>query len=166
MKKTLGFILVLISVFAVSCGKSEARDVSMYDLSRAMLSATEFGETAYVSSSDDDPADLFANVSDVDYAKVRSFFIAYAKEGMGNADEIVVVVLNDPADAEEARASLERHLAARRSMYATYDPTQSEKVGAGVVFTRDNIAVLTVTGDNAAVRAAFDDFISGNGKEG
>ena len=167
MKKTALFLCVLLAlIFTVSCGGAQGRDVSMYDLSRAMLGATEFGEMSYVSSSDKDPADLLENVSDIDYSKVRSFFIAYAKEGKGNADEIVVIAVKDPADVTEASASLERHLAARKSMYATYDPTQSEKIGAGVVFTRDNLAVLTVSGDNGAVRAAFDGFINGTDKEG
>lgn len=160
MKKSIIAICLLFVLFVPSsCGKKTALDVSMYDLSRAMLGATEFGEMSYVSSSDSDPADLLSNVSDIDYSKVSSFFIAYAKEGKGNADEIVVISVKDPADAEAAKASLERHLETRKSMYATYDPTQSEKIGAGVVFTRNNFAVLTVSGDNGAVRAAFDAFI-------
>ena len=159
MKKIVfAALAAVLLVFAVSCGKAETRDISMYDLSREMLAATKFGEMSYVSSSDDGAADLLANVSDIDYEKVLSFFIAYASDGMGNADEMVVIAVKDAADAEEAKRTLVRHLESRKELYAVYDPTQTEKLGKGEVFLKDNLAVLLVTGDNPAVKAAFDKF--------
>ncbi len=161
MKKTILLILaVLTAICAVSCGKAQTREVSMYDLSRAMLAATELKEMSYVSSADDGPEDLLANVSDIDYEKVLSFFIAYASDGMGNADEIVVIAVKDASDAEAARESLAKHLESRKSLYATYDPTQTDKLANGEVFTTDNLAVLIVTGDNSAVKKAFDSFLA------
>ncbi|MBQ6263142.1 MAG: DUF4358 domain-containing protein [Clostridia bacterium] len=162
MKKVLSLLAAVLAVlFAVGCGGgTKVRDVSMFDLSRAMLGAAEFGEMSYVSSADDNAEDLLSNVSDIEWGKVRSFFIAYATEGMGNADEIVVIAVSDPADVAEAEASLRAHLESRRAIYATYDPTQSGKLEEGTVFTVDNLAVLTVTGDNGAVKDALDKFIS------
>ena len=116
MKKLLLTVLALtVALTAVSCGGTETREVSMFDLSRAMLAAATFEDMSYVSSADDGAEDLIANVSDIDYEKVRSFFIAYASDGMGNADEIVVISVKNASDAAEAKASLDRHLESRKS---------------------------------------------------
>ena len=155
------FCLIMILCTA-ACGEkpAEVRDISMYDLSRVMLAADEFGDMSYASSADDGAEDLLANVSDIDYAKVLSFFIAYASDGMGNADEIVVIATRDTADVSEAQTTLQKHLEYRRSVYATYDPTQLDKLDRGTVFSQDNLAVLIVSGDNAKVRTAFEEFIA------
>ena len=166
MKRMICAALCALTLLAaVSCG-AETRNISMYDLSREMLAAADFEDMSYASSSDDAPEDLLANVSDLDYGKVLSFFIAYASNGMGNADEIVVIAVKDPADAAEAQKTLDDHLAHRKSVYATYDPTQSDKLNDGTVFTKDNLAVLIVSPDNAAVKAAFESFISGTAAKG
>lgn len=141
--------------------EAPAEQLSMYDLSRAMLAATTFGEMSYVSSADDNAEADFAYLSDLDYEKVSQFFLAYASNGAGNADEIAVVRVKDSADLPAAEASLKAHLTQRAALYATYDPTQSEKIGAGTVFTTGSFAVLLVSDDNDAVKAAFTSFLQG-----
>ncbi len=162
MKKVISVLLIITAVCALFCGCAGNKNtpaVSMYDLSKAMLEATEFQEMSYASSSDDKPDALLANVSDIDYGKVEAFFISYASVGKGNADEIVVIALKDVNDVQEAENSLRAHLTKRQSTYATYDPTQSEKVGKGIVFSEGRYSVLIVSGDNTAVKTAFSDFI-------
>ncbi len=160
MKKTVISFLLLLAAAALlaSCGAKKS-DFSMYDLSRAMQNAAVFGDMTYVSSEDADAEDLFAYVSDLDYGKVRSFFISYATDGKGNADEIAVIALKDRNDAPEAVASLEAHLKKRVSLYQTYDPSQSDKVEKGMVFSDGDLAVLIVCDDNDAVKTAFGKFI-------
>ena len=136
-------------------------ELSMYDLSRAMLGAAAFREMSYVSSVDESAAADFAYLSDLDYEKVDQYFLAYAADGAGNADEIAVIRVRDEADVVAAEASLKAHLKQRASLYATYDPTQSEKIEDGQVFTSGAFAVLLISDDNDAVKAAFTSFLQG-----
>ena len=146
---------LIVCLFA-GCGKDnrEPEYVSMYDLSRAMLSATEFGDMNYVSSADDGAKDLFTYLSDMDYDKVEQFFLAYAKDGKGNADEIAVVQVKNKNDIDEAVKTLNAHLQKRINLYRTYDPTQSAKIEKGEVFTESGLAILIVSENNAAVKSA------------
>ena len=141
--------------------ETPAEQLSMYDLSRAMLGAAAFREMSYVSSVDESAAADFAYLSDLDYEKVDQYFLAYAANGAGNADEIAVIRVKDSADLPAAEASLKAHLKQRASLYATYDPTQSEKVEDGLVFTSGAFAVLLISDDNDAVKAAFTSFLQG-----
>ena len=158
MKKTVALLLCLATLLLLLCGcsKGTANNVSLFDLKEAMLAATTFGDMAYVSSEDKEAETYFATV---DYAKVDAFSITYAKDGKGNADEIVVIRVKDAADTAPALATLQAHLKTRQSIYATYDPTQSEKIGKGVTFSKGVYAVLIVSDDNAAVKAAFDEHV-------
>lgn len=162
MKRAIAMILcvVLLAGGLFACKKAETQTVSMYDLSRAMLAATDFDEMTYVSSADTDPANLLSYASDIDYDLVDAFFMAFAKDGKGNADELCVIALKDAANAAAAEASLKQHLEKRISLYATYDPTQSKKVENGLVFSQGQYAVFIVSNDNAAVKTAFTTFLS------
>lgn len=162
MKKTIAILLCVLTAALLLCacgGAQNANHVSLFDLKEAMLAATTFGDMAYVSSEDKEAETYFATVSDLDYAKVDAFSITYAKDGKGNADEIVVIRVKDAADTAPALATLQAHLKTRQSIYATYDPTQSEKIGKGVTFSKGVYAVLIVSDDNAAVKAAFDEHV-------
>ena len=158
MKKTIAILLCLATaaLLLCGCGKGTANNVSLFDLKEAMLAATSFGDMAYVSSEDKDAKTYLATVSDLDYDLVDAFSITYAKDGKGNADEIVVIRVKDAANAALALATLETHLKTRQSIYATYDPTQSEKIGKGIAFSKGSYAVLIVSDDNAAVKKAFE----------
>ena len=162
MKRTitvfLAFLLCLCCFAA--CGKTQKNEISMYDMSRAMLGAAVFSEMSYVSSADDNAQDLFGYLSDFDYSKVDSFFLAYATNGKGNADEVAVVRLKDTSDVQNAVSSLQKHLEKRVSLYKTYDPTQSEKVSKGQIFSKGDFAVLIVSDDNTAVKDAFNAFLA------
>ena len=163
MKRVLCVLLCAISVLTLlcACGSSTPAksDVSLYDLNQAMLSAAPFGDMAYVSSSDADAATYLSAVSDFAFDKVDAFSISYAKDGKGNADEMVVIRVKDEADTAAALQSLQTHLQTRQSLYATYDPTQSQKVGKGITFASGAYAVLIVSEDNASVKEAFDQFL-------
>lgn len=164
MKKTVALLLCALSLLMLfaGCGKTNtaAAAVSLFDLKEAMLAATTFGDMAYVSSADKDAQTYLSTVSDIDFDKVDAFSITYAKDGKGNADEIVVIRVKDKADAAETLLTLQQHLKTRQSLYATYDPTQSEKIGKGITFSVDCYAVLIVSDDNAAVKQAFESFVA------
>ena len=161
MKKTTALLLCLATLLLLLCGcsKGTQNNVSLFDLKEAMLAATTFGDMAYVSSEDKEAETYLATVSDLDFDKVDAFSITYAKDGKGNADEIVVIRVKNSADTALALATLQAHLKTRQSIYATYDPTQSEKIGKGVTFSKGAYAVLIVSDDNAAVKAAFDEHV-------
>lgn len=162
MKKTIAVLLcaVFVTLALCACGTgNSAKQVSLFDLKETMLAAADFGDMAYVSSEDKDAQTYLATVSDFPFDQVDAFSITYAKDGKGNADEIVVIRVKDAADAAAALATLQTHLKTRQSIYATYDPTQSEKIGKGITFQNGNYAVLIVSDDNAAVKAAFEGFM-------
>lgn len=167
MKKAIAIILCALSVALVLCAcaakennPSAKSDVSLFDLKEAMLSAADFGDMAYVSSNDADAETYLSAVSDIAYDKVEAFSVCYAKDGKGNADEVVVIRVKDEADVSLALQTLQAHLKTRQSLYATYDPTQSQKVGNGITFQSGAYAVLIVSEDNDAVKQAFVDFMS------
>ena len=157
MKRIISLVLatILCAGMLCACGQSnETTNVSLYDLSRVMLDATEFGDMTYVSSADDGAGDLFTYISDLEYEKVAQFFLAYATDGKGNADEIAVVQVKNKLDLDAAVKSLQAHLEKRVNLYRTYDPTQSAKIEKGEVFTVNDLAVLIVSENNAAVKSA------------
>ena len=158
MKKKL---LVLCTVFACFlCGCQENKTtVSMYDLRQAMEAAdSSFPEMLYASSAEDDAEDLFTNISDLDYKKVDSFFVSYAKEG-GKADEIAVIAVKDSADRKEDKKSLEAHKENRRKLLDQYEPEEVSRIKDGVIFTSGQYAVFIVSEKSDAVRKAFEEAV-------
>ena len=101
-----------------------------------------------------DPADQFAYISDLDYDKVDSFFLSYAKEG--TADEIAVVAVKDVNDIDEAKQSLETHRQNRRKLLDQYEPEEVKRIDDGLVFAKNQYAVLIICDDASAVKAAFE----------
>lgn len=155
-------LVCALSVFA-GCAKDEAPAVSTYELSRSMLAALGSDENMlYVSGSDADAEGKFAYLSDMDYGKVEDFFLLYAENGKGNADEIAVIAVKTPRDAAEAEASLCTHLSKRETLYKSYDPSQLYKLENAVLDTVNGLSVLIVAENPAAVKAAFDAFLSEN----
>ena len=168
MRKSIVSAIGIIAALALvlcSCsgGGSQQTAVSMYDLKGAMEGATtRFEEMSYVSSEDADADVLFTNVSDMDYSKVESFFIYYATNGTGNADELAVIQVKNAADITEARQSLEAHLAKRKSLYSTYDKTQLKKLDGARVEVEGNCAALIACDEAAKVSDAFHTFFNGD----
>lgn len=166
MKKAIAIILCALSVVSLLCACAakentpDKSNVSLFDLKETMLAAAAFGDMAYVSSNDADAETYLSAVSDFPFDKVDAFSVCYAKDGKGNADEVVVIRVKDEADVSLALQTLQTHLKTRQSLYATYDPTQSQKVGKGITFQSGAYAVLIVSEDNDAVKQAFVDFMS------
>lgn len=160
MKKTIALLVASLAALTVlvSCG-GKTETVSMYDLNKAMSAVVSLSDMKYVSSADGNAEDLFANVSDMDYGKVKAFFINYAADGKGNADEIVAIQVKNKSDVTEAAASLNAHLEKRRALYATYDKSQVDKLSHGQVVTKNDVAVLIVTDNPDKAKDAFYDFL-------
>ena len=164
MKKAFALFAVALICLAslCACGSQNGpsgEELSMYDLSRAMLAATTFGDMTYVSSNDDGADNLFTYISALSYDKVAQFFLSYATDGKGNADEIAVIRVKSAQDLDEAVKSLQAHLQKRIHLYREYDPKQSEKIEKGIVFAEKDMAVLIVSNDNGAVKNAFKQFL-------
>ena len=155
--------VLLLCLLCAGCGRPAAqKTVSMYDLSRAMLGAMHTEEPMrYASASDAGAEEKFARVSDFDYADTQDFFILYAENGAGNADEIAVIAVKNERDASAAADSLRAHVEYRTQLYSTYDPAQAPKLNGALVFTEGRYAVLIVCEDPDAVRAAFNGFLNG-----
>ena len=144
--------LTMLSLCA--CGGGHSAAVPMADLQQSMLSAApSLPEMKSVSDEDADAAGLFAYLSDLDYGKVEHFFLSYSAKGL--ADEIAVIALKDPADADAASASLRHHLKERSQMYGQYQPDQLKRVQDAQLFTQDQYVVLIVCDEADAVKDAF-----------
>lgn len=161
MKKTIALTIAAMAAVQLltACGE-KIRSVSMYDLNQSMQQAVSFSDMKYVSSAENNAEDLFANVSEMDYGKVQGFFIYYAANGTGNADELVAIQVKKPADIAEATASLKAHLEKRRALYATYDKSQLGKLDEGRVVTKNGVAALIVCDDADKAEQAFYDFFA------
>ena len=163
MKKQICALLALIIALTAlsACGGGADETVSMYALSREMLTALNTEENMlYVGTADPDAADKFAYVSDMDYGLVDDFFLLYAENGAGNADEIAVIAVKNQRSVSAAEESLRAHLSKRTALYESYDPTQLEKLNGAVCETVGRYAVLVVAEDPAPVIRALHSFLS------
>ena len=156
MKKIISVMLALVVLLQCGCGGTKTSDtVSMYDLRQTMEAADKsLPEMLNASSADENAADQFASLSDLDYDKVDSFFLSYAKEG--TADEIAVVAVKDVNDIDEAKQSLETHRQNRRKLLDQYEPEEVKRIDDGLVFAKNQYAVLIICDDASAVKAAFE----------
>lgn len=156
MKKIISVMLALVVLLQCGCGGTKTSDtVSMYDLRQTMEAADKsLPEMLNASSADENAADQFAYISDLDYGKVDSFFLSYAKEG--TADEIAVVAVKNVNDIDEAKQSLETHRQNRRKLLDQYEPEEVKRIDDGLVFAKDQYAVLIICDDASAVKAAFE----------
>lgn len=164
ISKNIIWVLALVAVVlfvATSCGKGGGvDDVSMYDLYNALNDAegNMFSDMKYASSSDANPSDVFKNISDMDYAKVQDFFISYAADGNGNADEIGAIEVKNASDLAEAESSLKAHLEYRKSLYQTYDASQVKKLDEAKIVKNGRVVALIVAENPSAVSKAFEEF--------
>ena len=156
MKKIISVMLALVVLLQCGCGGTKTSDtVSMYDLRQTMEAADKsLPEMLNASSADENAADQFAYISDLDYDKVDSFFLSYAKEG--TADEIAVVAVKDVNDIDDAKQSLETHRQNRRKLLDQYEPEEVKRIDDGLVFAKDQYAVLIICDDASADKAAFE----------
>ena len=162
IRKAAAVILAAVMLCGIftGCG-DDAEEISMFDLNKALVSYTcDPDNMKYASSSDQNPADLLAHVSNIEYGKVKAFFITYASNGTGNADEIVAIQVKKKSDLNEAAASLRTHLETRKTLYATYDKTQLPKLEKARVLTRGNLAILMVSDSVNKMEAAFYEFFN------
>lgn len=159
-KKIISIMLVIaIALTFTACSSKPQKDVSLYDLNKAMSDVAGFSEMKYASSSDDNAEEVFKNVSDIDYSKVDGYFINYAVNGTGNADEIACIRVKNKNDLTLAVQSLNAHLQRRIGLYSTYDKSQLDKLNNAVVTSHGDIAILIV-GDNAKeMEKAFNEFL-------
>lgn len=156
------FLAATALILCVGCGaKSQTgKTVSMYDLRQAMEAAdSDLPEMLNASSAEKKAEDNFTYISDMDYKKVDSYFVSYAKDG--TADEIAVIAVKDPADVQEAKESLTAHQNDRHKLLEQYEPEEVARVDDGLIFTKDQYAVLIISDHKNEIRKAFDDTLEG-----
>ena len=139
-----------------ACGKpSEAID--MQALEKSMLEADKSLPEMKISGSWDENAEkAFSYISDMEYNKIRGFFLAYAADGM--AYEIAVVQLKDQNDVVELGVSLSKHVDSRVQMYKTYEPDQVERAQSASIKTIGDCVLLIMCDGQQNVETAFKNF--------
>lgn len=163
MKKVISTVLIaaaLILCTGCGAGAQAGKTVSMYELRMAMEAAdTDHPEMLNASSAEKKAEENFSYISDMDYKKVDSYFVSYAKEG--TADEIAVIAVKNPADVQEAKESLAAHQNDRHKLLEQYKPEEVVRVDDGLIFTKGQYAVLIISDHNNDIRKAFNDMIDG-----
>lgn len=158
VKKFLAIPAMAVCLFITACSSGPNNNASMYDLQKAMLEAdSDFPPMITVGSSDENADELFVYLSDMDFDKVDAFFLGYSSEGL--ADEVAVIRVKNSGDLDDAVKSLNAHKEGRVHLYETYDPTQTSRAEAGLVFKNGNYAVLIISDNSSAVKKAFEDGI-------
>ena len=169
MKKLLIVLGLTLLAALAGCGGTgggTAAPADMEAMQEALLAADpSLPEMLSVTSKVDDAKKLFTYLSDLDYEKVSGYLLSYASSG--TADEIAVIEVKDPADAGDAKASLERHKADRLKLFQTYGPDEAARVEQGVVAAvGDRYAVLIICDDTDSVMDAVNAYLNGLSKDG
>jgi hypothetical protein len=161
MKKRMLPVLLLSLVLCCGCGAKASETVSMYDLRQAMEKAdSTLPDMLSLSTNDENAEGLFYdNISDMDYNLIDDFFVSYAQEG-GLADEITVIAVKDTNDIDVAKQALEEHKEKRRKLLEQYEPEQVKRIEDGIIFTKNQYAVLVICDNAQDVRKAFEKEIS------
>lgn len=169
--RILSLLLALMAAAALAgCGGGSGSSTTtpsadMEALQQALLAADpSLPEMLSVTSEVEDAKRLFTYLSDFDYEKVEGYLLSYSSSG--TADEIAVVAVKDPADADEAKASLEKHKSDRLKLFQTYGPEEAARVEKGLVFTEGPYAVLIICDSAEKVMDAFTGYLDGLTKEG
>ncbi len=148
--------MICVVASLCACSAQKAQEISMYDLKNAMAAATDkFSDMTYASSEDSDAENIFSNISDMSYSKVKAFCIYYATNGTGNADEIAVIQVKSKGNLSQARKALEAHLEKRKSLYSTYDKSQLKKLEGARIAVSSDCAALIVGDEADKISDAF-----------
>lgn len=153
-------VLVIAALLLAGCAApaqpEEAKPmVSMYDLRVSMTDkAPSLPEMNAVSNSDENAAELFGYLSDLDYEKVEGYFLSYA--AAGEAYEIAVVCLKDAADVPSLEDSLKAHVDGRVNLYKNYAPERVQQAQAARIVSEGRYTALIMCDEQDAVQAAFE----------
>lgn len=154
--------LLLVAVFLTGCSdKTEKvkKSIDIIKLQDVMVAADDtLPEVMKVSSKNADASDLFSYLADMDYKKVKNFFLVYASSG--DADEIAVIECGNKEDTEEALSALKKHSQKRVNLYSSYRPKQVSRAQNALIFSRDNYAVLIASDKQMDVKTAFEKAVS------
>ena len=168
MKKLIVSLALLALLALAGCGGSgepPSAPADMEAMQQAMLAADpSLPDMLSITSQVEDAKKLFTYFSDLDYEKVDGYLLSYSTTG--TADEIAVIRVKDPADAGEAKASLERHREDRLKLFQTYGPQEAARVEKGLVTASGPYALLIICDDPEAVSGAFDAYLEGLAAEG
>ena len=146
MKKRIVFFVLAAALLVLSaCGGSPSGGTDPVALGKDLTEQAEsLPDMTVVSSETADGEELFPYLSSMDYSKVAGYYLAYASAG--TAEEIAVIRVRNAADANEARASLEKHLQDRQGIFRVYNPEQSAMVDkARISVHGDTVALIICT---------------------
>lgn len=163
MKRLLPLLLTGLLILALAgCGDDKpaaAPTADMESMQTTLLAADPtLPEMRSITGKVSDAKNLFTYFSDLPYEKVENFLLSYSAEG--KADEIAVIAVKDPADVEEAAATLRAHLDQRLTLFRQYSPDEVARAEKALVFTQDQYAVLLICDGNQDVKAAFEEFLT------
>ena len=162
-KKAYSILLLLCLVLGLlsGCGSGKGSGgVDPVTLGKTMAEGVkDLPEMETITAKDDRGQELFPYLSDLDYGKVEDYYFSYAKAG--TAQEIAAIRLRSAGDAQEAKASLERHVQQRLGVFRVYDPSQAALAENAKILVSGNMVALVMCQDPAPAEAAFRSALSG-----
>lgn len=156
MKRILPLLLGIFAALTLcACtGSTPSDTVDMGELQTAMLAAGTFPDMLSYTGDMDSASRNFSYISTLDYDKVENYLLSFSNEE--SPDEIAVIAVKDPADAQEAADSLNDHKAYRCNIFRQYEPDQLSRAENGIIFTKEQYAVLIIAENPQAIREAFE----------
>ena len=150
-------ITILLTVITLpGCANHNSASVDIDDLRDSMLES--FGDTSdmtTVDSSFENAEELFGYACDIDYSLVKDYFMSYST--LGNADEIVVALLESEDSAKLAEKSLQKHLDSRKKLFRQYAPDELKRTDNAKVFAVGNYAVLIIADNADEIQKVFEE---------
>lgn len=157
MKRLICLICAAAMCLSLCACGSQSEAIDMQALEKSMAEADKSLPEMKISGSWDENAEkAFSYISDMEYNKIRGFFLAYAADGM--AYEIAVVQLKDKSDAADLGVSLNKHLESRIQMYKTYEPEQVSRAQGAEIKTIGDCVLLIMCDAQQNVEKAFKEF--------
>ena len=144
----------LALALCVLTGCENGSQVDMKRLREDMLNASELPEMLCVTSDDDNAEKNLRAITDIDFSKVKEYFIEYSADG--TAYEIAVIELKSQNDMNELTKSLKKHIESRTQQYRYYMPEQVPNAENARAVSRGSCAALIMCDDPAAVQTAFE----------
>ncbi|MCR5691387.1 MAG: DUF4358 domain-containing protein [Eubacterium sp.] len=159
-KRFLAGLLACLMVISClsACGKQEeSQEVTQEALQAIMdkmlAAETELPDMRSASSAEENAAQLFSAVSDIDYEKVDKFCLSYSAEGY--ADEILLVHMKDQAGVDELKSSLSKHIEKRKNTFASYKEEEVPRVEKAQIAFQGNYVCLVICNHYNEMKTVF-----------
>ena len=143
-------LIVVLAVFLIS-GRLSSR-ISSTDFSSMSKAVSEAVDLAPMQLADNQ---MIKRLYGLDGSLFDGVMLYYPTTNMG-AEELLLVKMKDPSQADEVREAMENRLATQKKSFDGYGAAQTAMLEKSIIEVRGNYALFISAEDPARVRQAFD----------